>query len=293
MGWRKVNGRAYFYECFRDGDEVKVVYWGRGPAAEKEALKLAKRKEARELRRQVITDVIHQMELADQAFCRVELLLHGVLVAAGFYRSSWGEWRPRRSIMSQEYTPARPLAEDLQSLVKEANRGGPKAIGALREFLRAYPEVWRQAGDLSALAMEALLKRISGGDSLVAESIRLQVEEYRKCMTSAAPCVAERLATDALVLAWVEFHSWEFVSPAERILPPQLVSRLEKAASRRFSTAGQLCVLVRQKLGNIERVSQDLQLDCNSPQRESAVAFGNPTQTANPLPSGGDCELAP
>lgn len=261
MGWRVINGRRYFYRAFRFCGEVQVVYLGNGPDAQREAQLLEKRKQARETRKRVIADIARLMELAEQTSGQLNLLIRAAIVTAGYYRHG-GEWRRRRFKVPLDHPVVRPPVVDLKDLVREANSGEPGAVAALRQFLREHPKVWHQVGDLTSRTLEARIKRITRGNSLLAESIRLQIEEFRKRLASPEPSGVERLAIDGVVLAWVEVHQAELAAQVERNLPYQDLSRpLENAARRRFAAAMRLFVFVKGKMADIERTYQELQRD--------------------------------
>ena len=182
------------------------------------------------------------------------------------------------------YPVDRPPVVDLKDYVREANAGEPGAVDALRQFLREHPKVWQQVGDLTTQAVEARIQRITRGDSLLAESIRLQGEEFRKRLASPNPSVIERLAIDGVVLAWVEVHQAELAAQAEQNLPYQNLSRpLENAARRRFAAAMRLLVFVKEKTAEMERVCQELQLDQNKDLQPSSETTAAEAEQSNAL----------
>jgi hypothetical protein len=62
MGWRIVNGKRYFYDAYRLGDEVIVTYLGNGPAAQWAARELEQRKQAREARKRSLAAAIAKLK---------------------------------------------------------------------------------------------------------------------------------------------------------------------------------------------------------------------------------------
>ncbi len=78
--------------------------------------------------------------------------------------------------------PASAALQELAALAAAANLGDTNALKDLRRALDAHPEVWREAGDLSAHVEQTWLRLAAGGNALAEESIRLEADRItRSC----------------------------------------------------------------------------------------------------------------
>ena len=187
--------RGYYYRSVRDGDRVRRVYIGKGPAAQLSARLVEQRRSerravsrawrAREAALAGPDDRLRQLsELADG-------MARATLLAAGYHRHDRGAWRRRRmnndgatngkcsdpndfsiegaAAVSREgparggRSPAdgpdpgdRPLSGgELRELIGRATQGDRAVLPALRRLLDAAPALWRHAGDVARVAEAA------------------------------------------------------------------------------------------------------------------------------------------
>ena len=260
MGWRTVNGRKYFYHSYRHYGEVRTTYLGNGRIAEAEAKKLEQRKQDRMAFKRAIADIARLREFGEESFRRIELLIKAALAVAGYYQHCRGAWRRRRFKVPEDYPVLMPPVIDWKELIRQSNGGDPGAVATMRHCLRENPIVWQEASDLTSRAIEARIQRITRGDTLLAESIRLRVKEFRKSLASPKASVVEQMAIDGVVLSWVEVHQAELAAQVERNLPYKQFSRpLENAAWRRYFAAMRLLIFVREKLPEVEQTCEELQ----------------------------------
>lgn len=261
MGWRIVNGKKYFYDCYRQYGEVKVRYLGNGPDAQREAEKLEQRHKVRRARQRALANLAKLKKLGEQTFSEIDLLLQAALVTAGFYRHH-GEWRRRKYTVppersSLEDPPAPPTT--YQEMVRRANLGEELALASLREYLVARPHIWKQVGDVAFLARESRIRQIAKGNAVVAESIRLRLESMRANFTSPQPSRIEELAVEGLLGTWLELHQLELASQQEQNRPLQNeFNKFHTAATRRYYTALRAYWLVRGNLPTVQGASEAL-----------------------------------
>lgn len=281
MGWRIVNGKKYFYDVYRHGGRVIARYLGRGPDAQREAEKLEQRHKVRRARQRALANLAKLKKLGEETFSEIDLLLWASLVTAGFYRHS-GQWRRRRYTVPKErpfFEPPPPPPTTFKEMVRRANLGEELALATLREYLIARPHLWKQVGDVAFLAREARIRRIAGGNAVVAESIRMRLESMRANFTSPQPSQIEELAVEGLLGTWLELHQLELVSQYKENQSLQSqCNKAHTAATRRFYAALGAYWMVRGNLPVVRRVSEELLNPQN--QEESGQVAVVPTSLA-------------
>src|SRR5262245_14067558 len=67
-------------------------------------------------------------------------------------------------------------------LVEGANGGDRQALLRLRQLLDERPEIWRRAGDLTALAERAWAELIGGANALFAESLARSIAALKEAL---------------------------------------------------------------------------------------------------------------
>jgi hypothetical protein len=105
VAWEVRGGCRYYYRSVREGDKVRRVYVGTGPAAdaaaELDALARAVRDGARDRSRAARTDERQRLEAALGPMHRLDALAGALaalaLAGAGYHRSNRGAWRRRRN----------------------------------------------------------------------------------------------------------------------------------------------------------------------------------------------------
>jgi hypothetical protein len=143
---------------------------------------------------------------------------------------------------------------ELQHLVAAAQAGDAAALPALRKLLRERPEVWREIGELSQRAEDALLDLAGPDQVLIKESIRLKLAELRDELGSSTAPALERLLVDRVTLCWLQVHLVELAlvevqrcgqqaTPAGK----EALKRLD-GAHRRFLTSVRTLAVVKKLL---------------------------------------------
>src|SRR5258708_37887263 len=99
MGWKRINGRSYFYEIRRENGRVRTIYRGAGIIGDLSEIRILAAREQREADREEQRHAIESERAEDreidEAFERVEMLLRATLVRAGFHRPNRKWWRKR------------------------------------------------------------------------------------------------------------------------------------------------------------------------------------------------------
>jgi hypothetical protein len=101
MAWKLRNGRPHLYLSRRDADgRTRSIYVGTGERARQEADQLESRKATRSQQAQELATQRRQVAdvtaLVDQLDQEVTLLIHAVLISAGYRNHHRGEWRRKR-----------------------------------------------------------------------------------------------------------------------------------------------------------------------------------------------------
>src|SRR5262245_33128879 len=99
MGWKRINGRRYFYQSRREGGRVKSTYYGAGGTAEAIALILASEREEREIERMERQAEREESDAEERAisawFDDVQAVADAAMLTAGFHKHK-GQWRRKR-----------------------------------------------------------------------------------------------------------------------------------------------------------------------------------------------------
>lgn len=268
MGWLIRGSHRYFYRCVWINGKPKNIYAGKGLqadlAAQQQKQRNKARLQARQKRQQALAEIAAQRKTSDHISGQIDLLLSGMLIVAGFYRSDRGPWRVRRFTV-KEHSECFDSQSSLSELLQGANAGNPSALACLREYLRQRPEIWQNAGDLARQALDARLNRMTEGDVLRAESMRLKLEAMRASIASSNPCELERLAIDGFFLAWFEVHQVAIAAQAGiNLTEARELAPLQNGAWRRFVCATRSLAMVQRELPAIKRASQQLLQDESS-----------------------------
>src|SRR5262245_20210786 len=119
-----------------------------------------------------------------------------------------------------------------RELVAGANAGDREALAGLRAFLDDHPEVWRRAGDLTALAERAWAELIGGANALFAESLARSVAALKESLAGPDPTSLEVLLVGQVVVAWLAAqHGEAHAADPSAGSPGQLALRLRRAES--------------------------------------------------------------
>lgn len=104
--------------------------------------------------------------------------------------------------------PAEPAAHRrLRELSARAKAGDPRAVPAIRDLLRAEPEIAAWLGDLARSTRDAWLDRLTASEPAVRQAAALRADERRGEFAGAAATPTERLLADLVVNLELEVHS--------------------------------------------------------------------------------------
>jgi hypothetical protein len=100
MGWKRINGREYYYRSEREGGRVTTTYVGAGPLAQFTAMLDAEERAERQTEREAARAEREETEAEERAvtewFDGVQATADAAMVAAGFHKHK-GQWRRRRT----------------------------------------------------------------------------------------------------------------------------------------------------------------------------------------------------
>jgi hypothetical protein len=100
MGWKRINGREYYYKSERVGGRVKSTYYGFGELASAIAILDAEAREEREAERRRQRAEREESEVEEGAvagwFDGVQAVADAAMIAAGFHKHR-GQWRRKRA----------------------------------------------------------------------------------------------------------------------------------------------------------------------------------------------------
>jgi hypothetical protein len=99
MGWKRINGREYYYRCEREAGRVTTTYLGAGDLgrlseildAELRAERVAEREEARVEREEAAAEE----RAISEWFDGVQAVADAAMVAVGYHKHK-GQWRRKR-----------------------------------------------------------------------------------------------------------------------------------------------------------------------------------------------------
>src|SRR5438445_399880 len=98
------------------------------------------------------------------------------------------------------------LTDELREVVQRAEQGDRSALPALRKFLDEHPAVWRQCGDLAAVAERAWLDLACGTNLALRESVMRRLEQLRAELGRETASPLEPLLVDRVVSCWLQAH---------------------------------------------------------------------------------------
>jgi len=100
MGWKRINGREYYYKSERVGGQIKSTYYGSGELASLIAILDAEAREEREAERRRHRAEREGSEEEERTiaewFDEVQAVADAAMIAAGFHKHR-GQWRRRRA----------------------------------------------------------------------------------------------------------------------------------------------------------------------------------------------------
>ncbi len=99
MGWKRINGREYYYKSVRVGGRVRSIYFGFGELATAVASLEAEAREGREAERRERRAARDQADAEERAisawFDGIQAVTDAALRAAGYHKHR-GQWRRHR-----------------------------------------------------------------------------------------------------------------------------------------------------------------------------------------------------
>jgi hypothetical protein len=100
MGWKRINGRRYFYKSKREGCRVKTTYFGAGESGSVMARIISLERSERADKRKERQAERQQFETEDRAvsdwFKVVQTVADAAMVAAGFHKHKGQRRRKKR-----------------------------------------------------------------------------------------------------------------------------------------------------------------------------------------------------
>jgi hypothetical protein len=99
MGWKRINGREYYYKSERVGGRVRSTYFGSGELATAVAFLEAEAREGREAERRERRAAREQADAEERAisawFDGIQAATDAALREAGYHKHK-GQWRRNR-----------------------------------------------------------------------------------------------------------------------------------------------------------------------------------------------------
>lgn len=138
-------------------------------------------------------------------------------------------------------------AEAFEEMVRRANQGNETCLRGLREILDQRPEIWRNVGDVGALAERLWAELLARGNRLAEESILRKVGALKASLAGPAPTPLEDLLVDYLGVTWLAAHHAETTAAQEGGGVELAKLRLKRAesAQKRFTGAVKTLTLVK------------------------------------------------
>ncbi len=139
----------------------------------------------------------------------------------------------------------------LNGNVKRADTGDETAIAWLKNFLDDNPQVWATLGDLAHSAQHLWINLIAGGNSLLSESIRRQLNQFKSELIGEDPGAVEKMLGDQVIATWLEVKYMETMSADQKgatITQAALVLKKVESAQRRHLNAIRALVTTRKLL---------------------------------------------
>jgi hypothetical protein len=139
--------------------------------------------------------------------------------------------------------PDRPLVQGFLELVGGIDKDNPAPadIQALREMLRAYPDLWRIYGDLAQLAVQTLIQGLDAHPH-IAESLKCAWHAMKDDFDYSAASLLERPLIEQVILCWLNANivAAEYNVAMTKSLPESSIDHWERrlsAANRRLRHA--------------------------------------------------------
>ena len=227
MAWEKrASGHQYFYLCKRLPDgRVHKQYFGKGPRAEVESMRLELKLREREQEKIRRIEFESLDSLADECMKAFMQLFEAHLFAAGYHNPKSRGWRKRRSVqMIKQIACEQDKQEDtepdsgegvseeeisLLELIRRCRAGDEEARMTLREFMQENPDLFSRLGHITAKVQTEWVRAISGPDLFEREMMLKRASELRKgLLDEGSGSHLERLVVDQVLTTHLEqgFH---------------------------------------------------------------------------------------
>jgi hypothetical protein len=99
MGWKRINGREYYYRSERQGGRVKTTYVGAGELGLFAAVLEAEERQEREAERVAVRAEREEADAEERAvvewFDGIQAVADAAMIAAGLHKHK-GQWRRKR-----------------------------------------------------------------------------------------------------------------------------------------------------------------------------------------------------
>jgi hypothetical protein len=114
--------------------------------------------------------------------------------------------------MTEVHGASGPTQEEVQRLLRKAEKGDTTVLPALRTWMDRTPGYWEAMGDLAKVAREALIEHASGGKNLlVRETLTRKCAALTQELMSVSPSPIERLLVERIVMCWLQLYYTECI----------------------------------------------------------------------------------
>jgi hypothetical protein len=144
-----------------------------------------------------------------------------------------------------------PGVTEVSEMLRRAQQGDATVMPELREFLDARAELWREVGDVAAVAREAVLKLAAGSDLMIRECISRVLDEMHGELAGPEPSPLERLLVERVLTTWLQLHLADLDATTNDRPGSPLASdarKRQESAQRRYLGAVKQLALVRKLL---------------------------------------------
>ena len=107
--------------------------------------------------------------------------------------------------------PSQTTVDTMNTLLRRADEGDPRAVSQLREMLGEVPAVWDELGDMARQAEDSLIRVAAGKNELTQEAIGRKLRALRREIAGPDPAPLERLLVERIAACWLHLHYVEGV----------------------------------------------------------------------------------
>ena len=130
--------------------------------------------------------------------------------------------------------------ETLGDAIHAAERGDPRALNIVRNYLNANPDLWQASGDLATQAIRQWIHKTTGGDLFSREMVIKKVASLRIDLKTDNNDSVERLLLDRVILSWLRLNHLErldAISEPESVAWGRLRLERHKRAEKAYRNA--------------------------------------------------------